>query len=89
MEEALPDAGDNNKCTVTFEVSALYVWYAFLCAVAMLNLHLLVRRWKTVEAVAKYQETMKVLAIPWVFECAWRSVFPSLYLERFVFWDTW
>lgn len=29
-----------------------------------------------------------MLAVPWVINCAYRSVFPSLYLQRFVFWDT-
>lgn len=31
---------------------------------------------------------MKWLAVPWVLECAYRSVFPSLYLQRYTFWDT-
>ena len=28
------------------------------------------------------------LAAPVVLQCAWRSAFPSLYLQRFAFWDT-
>lgn len=32
---------------------------------------------------------MKALGVPFVWNCAWRTVFPSLYLQRFVFWDTW
>lgn len=35
-----------------------------------------------------YKGCMRCLAVPWVWECAWRSVFPSLYLQRFVVWDT-
>ena len=39
-------------------------------------------------AVQKYQKQMRMLAIPFVFECAWRSFFPSVYNSRMVFWDT-
>jgi len=32
---------------------------------------------------------MKLLGVPFVWNCGWRSLLPSLYLQRFVFWDTW
>jgi len=66
----------------------LWAWYAGLCVIAVLNLCLLAKFWSSINASDGYQQLMKILAIPWVFECAWRSVFPSLYLQRFVFWDT-
>lgn len=72
---------------VTLEVSPLYVWYALLLFIAAFNLKMLKRRMTDISAVGQYQTLMKGLAIPWVWECAWRSVFPSLYLQRFVFWD--
>lgn len=31
---------------------------------------------------------MKWLAFPFVFECAYRSIFPALYVERQTFWDS-
>jgi len=34
------------------------------------------------------QKRLFALSMPVVFECVWRSVFPSLYLQRFVFFDT-
>lgn len=34
------------------------------------------------------QKKAYVLAAPMVVQCAWRSVFPSLYLQRFTFYDT-
>ena len=35
-----------------------------------------------------YQRRLRLLALPVVLQCAWRGVFPSLYLQRFAFWDT-
>lgn len=32
---------------------------------------------------------MIILGAPFVFQCAWRSVFPEVYNTRIVFWDTW
>jgi len=31
---------------------------------------------------------MRYLAVPWVWECAWRSVFPALYLQRYAWYDS-
>lgn len=31
---------------------------------------------------------MKVLAGPYVFQCAWRSIWPEIYNYRICFWDT-
>lgn len=35
-----------------------------------------------------YQSKLLWLSVPFIFECAYRGVFPSLYNERQVFWDT-
>lgn len=69
------------------DVSPIYMWYGLMLGIAALNISLLTKRLNSIEAHGQYQEMMKVLAIPWVWECGWRSVFPSLYLQRFVFWD--
>lgn len=67
----------------------LWAWYAFLVIVcAAGNLTLLAVVWRRTEAKDAYGKWMKYLAVPWVVECAWRSVFPSLYLQRYAFWDT-
>ena len=36
-----------------------------------------------------YGLAMKLLGVPFVWNCGWRALLPSLYLQRFVFWDTW
>jgi hypothetical protein len=67
----------------------LWAWYAFLVIVcAAGNLTLLAVVWRCTDAKDEYGKWMKYLAVPWVVECAWRSVFPSLYLQRYAFWDT-
>eukprot|EP00947_MAST-08B_sp_MAST-8B-sp1_P004484 g4484.t1 len=69
----------------------LKLWGWYICMVVFcgaLNLGLLAARWKDVQVADSYDRAMKWLAVPWVWECAWRSVFPSLYLQRFAFWDT-
>jgi len=70
---------------------ALTFWhfYSLLCFLAILNLGLTVYAWKrTASASDAYGTQMRWLALPFVWECAWRSVLPSLYLQRFVVWDT-
>jgi len=67
----------------------IWGWYAFLCVCCGAgNAVLLTLAWRRVKPRSDYEWKMKCLAVPWVFECMWRSVFPSLYLQRFVFWDT-
>ena len=66
----------------------LWAWYALLVSVSAFNLAALALAWKRIDARDEYGAWMKRLAVPWVLECAWRSVFPSLYLQRYVFWDT-
>jgi len=39
-------------------------------------------------SIADNAQAMKWLAVPWVLECAYRACFPSLYLQRYAFWDT-
>ena len=68
----------------------VWVWYVFMvvfCAFG--NLWHLASTWRSVGHPSDaYGTAMKWLAIPWVVNCAWRSVFPSLYMERFAFWNT-
>ena len=69
------------------------LWYGALVALAVLNPLLLVvaacRNPLSADPERRrYQLWMLCLAIPFVVECAWRGVFPSLYLQRFTFWDT-
>jgi len=64
-------------------------WYAILCVIATINMVALVVVWRrTTNPSTPYQKWMRLLALPWVFECSYRSIFPSLYLQRFVVWDT-
>eukprot|EP00756_Hemistasia_phaeocysticola_P040479 Hpha_TRINITY_DN16866_c2_g1::TRINITY_DN16866_c2_g1_i1::g.150393::m.150393 len=68
----------------------LWVWYACMVTVCCVgNIVLLTYAWrKTSSPESTYAKVMRVLAVPWVVNCAWRSVFVSLYLQREVFWDT-
>ena len=64
----------------------LLAWYAVLVGAAVLNPFLLVRTHRRYPYSdnpqrRKYQRMMLLLAIPMVVECAWRGVFPSLYLQ--------
>eukprot|EP00750_Incisomonas_marina_P017379 INCI20294.1.p1 GENE.INCI20294.1~~INCI20294.1.p1 ORF type:complete len:307 (-),score=39.21 INCI20294.1:131-1051(-) len=70
--------------------SVLWAWYALIVAVSVVNLVLLAAALVLIKTKQddRYAAVMKLLAIPWVWDGAWRSVFPSLYLQRFVFWDT-
>jgi hypothetical protein len=64
-------------------------WYILLCAIALVNVLFFCFQWRrTANPSTSYQQTLRLLAIPWVFECTYRAVFPSLYLQRFVVWDT-
>ena len=64
------------------------VWYGTLCFFAVLNSYLLVATVLRHPTSSAYQRWMRWLAVPMVLECAWRGVFPSLYLQRYTFWDT-
>lgn len=73
---------------MTTDVPWLWVWWTGMVAVSVFNIGWMLHRWSKIEPKDSYGKWMKYLAVPWVLECAWRSVFPSLYLQRFVFWDT-
>lgn len=64
-------------------------WYIALCVIVPVNIVATVYVWiKTSGKTDAYSRTMRCCAIPMVWECAWRSVFPSLYLQRYVVWDS-
>ena len=63
-------------------------WYTILCCIAVVNTLLFLFQWRRTNSNTRYQTLQRCLAIPWVFECTYRAVFPSLYLQRFVVWDT-
>ena len=64
------------------------VWHDTLLGVACLNLVLMCVLWYKIDPKDRYGSLMKWLCVPWCVECAWRSVFPSLYLERVAWYDT-
>ena len=66
------------------------VWYTILCTIAAFNVVLLLWQLHRTKKIplGNYQKYQRILAVPWVFECSYRSVFPSLYLQRYVVWDT-
>ncbi|CAJ1343881.1 unnamed protein product [Effrenium voratum] len=69
-----------------------WLWWGSMVAIAFLNLLLFrhVNRSKRARDVEhkRYQRVLKMLCLPFLFECAWRSVFPCLYNERQVLFDT-
>ena len=70
--------------------AVLWVWYAFLVVFCCWGniVHLACMWRKTRPANDTYSQAMRILAVPWIINCAYRSLFPSLYLQRYVFWDT-
>lgn len=70
----------------------VFWWYALLCGAAVVNFVLyaltLRRPLSTQPERRAYERALRALAAPMVVQCAWRGVFPSLYLFRFTFWDT-
>jgi len=66
----------------------LWIWYLCMLIVVVLNIILFAIFFVKVKTTDAYGLAMKILAFPWVFECCWRSIFPSLYLQRYVLWDT-
>jgi hypothetical protein len=67
-------------------------WYTCLCVAGVSNLLallvLLCRPLAVDPARRRYQKLLRALAVPVVIQCAWRGFFPSLYLQRYTFWDT-
>ena len=43
----------------------------------------------TDSTIRQYQKRCVGFAQPFIFECIWRSIYPSLYIPRQVLWDTW
>lgn len=41
------------------------------------------------KSTRNYDNMMKWLALPYVVQCAWRSFWPEVYNDRFVYWDVW
>ena len=76
---------DNDKLIMKF--------YYFVCVVSVFNICWMARvqcapiEGKS-EATRHYQKWMKLLAWPFVFQCAYRSFMPEIYNERLAFWDT-
>merc|ERR1712098_942131 len=74
-------------------LSTTWVWWGTMVAVAVFNIWFLIHEHSKTKlssdpATRRYQSTIMWLSVPFVVECAYRSVFPSLYNERQVFFDT-
>ncbi|GMI43156.1 hypothetical protein TrCOL_g12189 [Triparma columacea] len=71
------------------------VWYGLLCVFAAFNVVLTIReykkqKWSTSDVLDYgYQSKMFYLCIPFVFECAYRSVLPRIDIPRMCFFDVW
>lgn len=68
----------------------LLVWYVFLVAASCVNVIYYARTLRRPLSAKRrnYELALRALAGPVVVQCAWRSVFPSLYLQRFTYYDT-
>ena len=69
--------------------AAVAAWWALLLLASAANIAgyaLLLRGGR--RPASPYATALTALAAPVVLQCAWRSAFPSLYLQRFAFWDT-
>lgn len=71
-----------------------WLWWGVMVAIAIFNVglygYVVLHQGGQGESasIRLYMRRMKWLAIPFVVECAWRSIFPSVYNTRQVFWDT-
>ena len=72
----------------------MWTWYITLTCISLFNYILYalvvneVRISKIDERDQTYQLRMRYLSLPFIFVCSYRSVFPSIYLYRLVWFDT-
>ena len=69
----------------------LWMWYGFMLvvtAVDALALARVVSLHDPEPSARAYSRKMTALALPFVFQCSFRSVFPNQYAPRLVFWGT-
>ena len=68
----------------------LWLWYIIMLLVTGFNLLFfawVAARPQPEPSAQAYRKKMALLAIPMVFQCSWRSLFPNQYAQRIVFWD--
>merc|ERR1719240_1547419 len=70
------------------------IWYTFMCTAGACNVLafciVFSRQTPSIDKQVRwYQWWMRWLAVPVVFVCTWRSVFPNLYPGRYTWYDTW
>jgi hypothetical protein len=74
------------------EAPLVTLWYTTLVAAGVVNIVALVyltRRPLSPDPRHRaYEQKLRAFAVPVVVQCAWRGMFPSLYLQRYTFWDT-
>eukprot|EP00747_Dinoflagellata_sp_TGD_P026777 gnl/TRDRNA2_/TRDRNA2_132172_c0_seq2.p1 gnl/TRDRNA2_/TRDRNA2_132172_c0~~gnl/TRDRNA2_/TRDRNA2_132172_c0_seq2.p1 ORF type:complete len:304 (+),score=31.25 gnl/TRDRNA2_/TRDRNA2_132172_c0_seq2:338-1249(+) len=73
-------------------LNTTWVWWGSMVAVAVFNVivYMCVKshmKGESDPSVQRYKRVMGKLALPFVFECAWRSAFPCLYNQRQVLVD--
>ena len=73
---------------------AVAAFYVALCAIAVLNVGLVVYVRKTTTfssdvKIYEYQRLMYYMAFPFVFECCYRAVLPRVDVPRLCFFDIW
>ena len=74
----------------------IWNWWCIISLAGVLNIYLvysLIMRHDKPNASSKstaaYDNTMKWLAVPYVFMTIWRSFWPAMYNERATYWDNW
>jgi len=79
------------------ETELTWVWWGSMVAISVLNIVVCCLLWADLlplaasprgAATMKYAVRLRWLAVPLVLQCAWRSVFPSVYNSRQTFFDT-
>ena len=72
----------------------IWSWYASLCIFSVFNIVVFMKLIHEKSDpnlnsdIKHYQKVMKWCAAPFVFQCAYRSFWPSMYNERIAFFDT-
>lgn len=77
------------------ENTATWIWYISMVIITIFNIIFFLVSWIKLTPpptedpkLTAYQKKVRILAFPFVLECAWRSIFPSIYASRQTFWDT-
>ena len=80
--------------SIDYQDIIVYYWWLLVVAIACFNAFwfLNIHKVKTdayCPSTQEYDQAMKWLGLPFLFQAAWRSFFPVIFNLRIVYWDIW